>query len=419
MAPPPSGSDPATFEIEKCRGMTDPASMPIRRSPAAKPAAAPSPGAARIFLVYGSDDLSATRKADEIVNHLCPPAEQAFGLETIQPEPGADRTDVVCATLRNVCEALRTPSFLGGAKTVYLRGAPFFNPLTEPGKFAEVKAETERLVELLKPGLPAGVAFVLLTDNVNKSTTFYKTFQSLGEVHAFDEPEKPKEAAEDFLPRVQALLAEQRVAMPPDVLSAFLDRTGYNLRQVTAEVEKLALYLGGRPAALADIQLMVAPVRESKFYEFADTFCNGNIADTLRVMRRLFDQRVFPVPMIMNLQDRLRQLFVLSDCLRRGWARLSGGEGWKRHLAWSLPPEGEAALSALEKDPRKGNPFALVIMAGQAARFPPGRWYRWLTAAVDAQAAMTGGEAVDAQVVLELFVLRTLGELAVVKPARP
>lgn len=394
--------------------------MPLKKSGTAphEVSAAPKKDAARIFLVYGTDDLSATRKADEIANRLCPPEEQAFGLETISPESGADTVEAVCAALRNTLEALLTPSFLGGSKTVYLRGAPFFNPLTEPGKFADVKAATERLVARLKTGLPAGVAFVLLTDSVNKSTSFYKTFQTQGEVHAFDEPEKSKEAEEDFIPRVAALLKGKGLAMPPDVFRALIDRTGYNLRQVTSEVEKLSLYLGDRATAtLEDVQLMVAPVRESKFFEFADTFCNGSVADTLRVMRRMSDQRIHPVPLIVNLQDRLRQLFVLSDCLRRGWARLSGGEGWKRHLSWSLPPEGEALLSALEKDPRKGNPYAIVMLAAQASRFPPGRWYRWLNAAVDTQAAMTGGEAVDPEVALELFVLRTLGELAVDKTA--
>ena len=374
-----------------------------------------SESAARLFLVYGSDDLSATRMADQIADRLCPPAEQAFGLETITPEGGEKTAEAVCAILRNVGEALLTAPFLGGNKTVFLRGAPFFNPLVEPGKFADVKAETERLVDLLKKGLPEGVSFLLLTDSVNKTTTFYKTFKSLGEVHAFDEPEKDKEAEEDFIPRVEKLLAEKGVAMPRPVFSAFLDRTGYSLRQVEMEVEKLSLYLGDRQTAtLADIQLMVAPVRESKFWLFADTFCKGSLADTLRMLQRMFAQGESPVGMIVSLQNRLREIVVLSDCLKRGWARLSGGERY-RTLTWSLPPESEAVLAALEKDPRKGNPWAIAMMAAQADRFPPARWFRWLNAAVDAQAAMTGGEAIDPEIALELFVTRSLGEMAVPK----
>ena len=86
--------------------------MPTKKPAAA--ATAPKKGAAKLFLVCGTDDLSATRKADEIAARLCPPAEQAFGLETLQPEPGLDNADAVCAFLRNVVEALLTPSFLGG-----------------------------------------------------------------------------------------------------------------------------------------------------------------------------------------------------------------------------------------------------------------------------------------------------------------
>ena len=389
--------------------------MPPKKSASENPeAAGAKKSAARLFLVYGTDDLSATRKADALADRLCPPAEQAFGLETINPEGGDKTADEVCAILRNVIEALMTPPFLGGDKTVYLRGAPFFDPLSEPGKFEAVKAETARLVDLLKAGLPGGVAFILLTDSVNKSTSFYKTFKALGEVHAFDEPEKDREAEEDFIPRVERLLSEKGISMPRPVFNAFLDRTGYNLRQVEMEIEKLALYLGGATATLADIQLLVAPVRESKFYEFADTFCKGDLAETLRTLDRLFTQRVSPVGLLVNLQNRLRDLVVMSDCLKRGWARLSGGERF-RTLSWSVPPEGEALLATLEKDPRKGNPYALAMLAAQAARFPAARWFRWLNAAVDAQAAMTGGEAVNPEIALELFTTRMLGELTVAK----
>jgi DNA polymerase III delta subunit len=390
--------------------------MPPKKSAAEKPdSPAASKGAARIFLVHGSDDLSATRKADSLADRLCPPAEQAFGLETINPEGGDKTADEVCAILRNATEALMTPPFLGGNKTVFLRGAPFFDPLAEPGKFESVKAETARLVDRLKTGLPEGVAFIVLTDSVNKSTSFYKTFKSLGEVHAFDEPEKDREAEEDFIPRVEKMFEEKGISMPRPVFNAFLDRTGYNLRQVEAEIEKLSLYLGDRKtAAPEDIQLMVAPVRESKFYEFADTFCKGDLEETLRTMHRLFEQRVSPVALIVNLQNRLRDLVVMADCLRRGWAQLSGGDRW-RTLSWTVPPEGETILATLEKDPRKGNPYALAMLAAQAVRFPAARWFRWLNAAVDAQAAMTGGEAVDPETALEIFATRLLGEWTVAK----
>jgi len=364
-----------------------------------------------LFLVSGTDDLSALRKADEIVDRLCPPEDQAFGLETLNPESGDKLADNVCAVLRNTIEALLTPPFLGGKKTVYLRNAPFFNPLTDPGRFESVKAEVTRLTDLLKKGLPEGIAFVLLTDKIHKSTAFYKICKSRGEIHSFDEPEKKQEIEKDFKPRVGALLDQAGISMSSSVLGSFLGRTGYNLRQVASEIEKLSLYLGDRKkVTLEDVQLMVATVRENKFYVFADTFCKGNLADTLHILRQMMEQSESPVGLVINLQNRLRDCLVMRDCLDRGWARLSSGN-WV-NLTWSLPPAGEALLGSLEKDPRKGSPFAIAMLAAQAAHFPVGRWFRWLNAAVDAQAAMTGGETVDPKVALELFTTRMLAPLA-------
>jgi len=153
---------------------------------------------------------------------------------------------------------------------------------------------------------------------------------------------------------------------------------------------------------------MVATVRENKFYEFADTFCKGNLANTLHVMHLMFAQGQSPVGLVVNLQNRLRDMLVMRDCLDRHWAVLSHRGKWS-NLNWQVPAEGEALLGSLEKDPRKGNPFAAGMMAAQASRFPAGRWFRWLNAAVDAQASMTGGEAIDPRIALELFATRALG----------
>ena len=258
-----------------------------------------------IFLVYGTDDLAATRKADEIVNRLCPPENQALGLETIAPEPGPISAETAASLLRTAMQALLTPSFLGGAKTVYLRDAAIFNPLTEPGRFEAVKTQTAQLVEMLKAGLPDGVSLVVLTNQINKSTSFYKTFAASGEVHAFDAPEKPKEVQEDFIPAMEQLVKDRGLQMARPVLMALLDRTGYNRRLVENEIEKLAIYAGNRKTVTAaDIQLMVAPVRESKFYEFASTLCDGDLMTPSKSSAACSPSAKNPSPRI-NLQNRL------------------------------------------------------------------------------------------------------------------
>ena len=380
--------------------------MPPKKAPSKTGSAPKSP----IYLVCGTDDLSALRKAEELVAQLCPPEEQAFGLETIVPGGEEKTADVVCTILRNTMQALLTAPFLGGRKTVYLKGAPFFDPLTDPGRFADVKAETARLVDILKGGLPAGVSFVLLTNKINKSTTFFKTFLASGRVFEFNEATKSSEAADSFLPRLDELLAEKGLTMRGDVLTAFVGRVGYNLRLAESEIEKLSLYLGDRTAVtVADVQLMVAAYKTSAFWEFANAFCTTNLTATLDVLRRLLAQNESPVALLVNLQNTLRDMTVLADCLNRGWAQLAGD----KFLRWTPTPEADAVLPRLSSDPRKLVPFRAAQMASRAARLPAGRWFRWYNAAVDLQVAMTGGENMDAGALLELFTIRTLSELKV------
>lgn len=368
-----------------------------------------------IYLVCGSDDLTALRKAEEVVAELCPPEEQAFGLETIVPGGEEKTADVVAGILRDTMQAMLTAPFLGGRKTVFLKGAPFFDPLTDPGRFADVKAATARMVDILKEGLPPGVSFVLLTNKVNKSTTFFKTFLSLGRVFEYNEATKASEATASFLPRLDELLEEKGLVMRGDAHAAFVGRVGYNLRLAESEIEKLSLYLGERKeVGVADVQLMVASYRTSAFWEFANAFCTTNLTATLDVLRRLLAQNESPVALLVNLQNALRDMTVLSDCLSRGWAKLSGD----KFLRWQVPAEGEEVLSRLASDPRKLVPFRAAQMASRAARLPAGRWFRWYNAAVDLQVAMTGGENMDAGALLELFTIRTLAELKVAGKGR-
>ena len=363
---------------------------------------------APVYLVCGNDDLTALRKAEEIVAGLCPPEEQAFGLETIVPGGEEKTADVVAGILKDTMQALLTAPFLGGRKTVYLKGAPFFDPLTDPGRFADVKAATARMAEIIKAGLPEGVSFVLLTSKINKSTTFYKTFQSLGQVWEFNEATQAREASATFLPRLDELLEAKGLKMRGDAHAAFVGRVGYNLRLAESEIEKLSLYLGDRTeVTVADVQRMVASYKTSAFWEFANAFCTTNLTTTLDVLRRLLAQNESPVALLVNLQNTLRDMTVLSDCLTRGWAKLAGD----KFLRWQVPPEGEDVLGRLASDPRKMAPFRVAQMASRAARLPAGRWFRWYNAAVDLQVAMTGGENMDAGALLELFTIRTLAEL--------
>jgi len=356
--------------------------------------------------------LSAKKAADACVERLCPEENRDFGLEILEPEGPSPNAEASAALLRSVLGAVLTPPFLGGTKTVYLKRAPFFDPLSDPGRFADVKAVVEKLSDLVKKGLPEGVDLVVWATKVNKSTAFYKACQKHGEARGFETPEYARDARENFYPALDEAIRKEGLKFPPAAKESFVGRTGFSLRQALGELEKLSLYLGDRrEVTVEDVQRMVAPSRESKPWDFADAYCSGRVDEALLAMRRLLAQKESPVAMLSILETKLRDMALFRDAINRGWCEVGGSSEWPR-LSWRspLPDEAEAALSALASDPRKlMPPFRAAKTASQANRFPAGRWFRWLNAAAETHAAMTGDSALAPEILLELFVVKTIG----------
>ncbi len=385
--------------------------------PRAKTAKSDAPAAATnaaVHVFYGTDDFAANKAADALLDQICPPADRDFSLEIIEPSvPDPDAAESA-AVLDRAMGAILTPSFLGTPKTVYLRNAPFFDPMTDPGKFADVKTRVERLTELLRKGLPPGINLLVVTPKLSKLTAFYKLVAKTADVREFAIPEKERDAADVFFPALQQALADEHLEMPPDVRDAFVDRIGFSTRQAISEIQKLSLYLGPtrRRVTLADLQLMVAPTRESKPWDFTDAYCTGSVEAALRAMHRLLDQKNDPITLLILLEKRLREMVLFSDAIARDWARVGGKPEWPT-IFWSatLPPEAEAAYEQLEESPRRANPYFAGRLAAASRRFSPATWFRWLNAAVDAHADMTGDAFIPPETSLELFVIRTIGSL--------
>ena len=385
------------------------------RSAARAASSAPaSDAAANVHVFFGTDDLSATKAADALVDRLCPPENRDFGLERLEPETTTPTADASAALLERTLGALLTPPFLGGDKTVYLRNAPFFEPRKEPGKFGDVVSRVERLTALLAKGLPPSVHFVVLAPGVDKTTAFYKTLSKAGAHFAETNLAKyARDAAESFYPALEAALRDENLTLKGDARTAFVDRVGFSTRQAVNEIQKLSAYLGPdrRAVTLEDIQLMVAPSAESNPWDFAEAYTSCSVTRTLSTLDRLVFQKVDPIGQLIMLEGRLRDMVLFADLLARRVAVLGGSEDWPT-LAWrDVPPDLDALLSSMEKDPRGYSRFTAPKLARDAARLAPARWYRFLNAAVDVHAAMTGDSTLAPRLALELFVVRTIGSL--------
>jgi len=76
--------------------------------------------------------------------------------------------------------------------------------------------------------------------------------------------------------------------LPRAVAQLLVDLVGTDSGMLSAEVEKLALYVGQRPAISAeDIAAVVAATREEKIFAAVDAAATGRAADALRLWRQV------------------------------------------------------------------------------------------------------------------------------------
>ncbi len=360
--------------------------------------------AGNFFLIHGEDEFRVKAAARARVDALCPPADQAFGLEILNGT--VDNAEGAALVLRRCLGALRTPSFLGGRKVVWLQDANFFAD-TNLIKGDALKDARDGFAQELKQGLGDGFVLVISAGKVDGRTAFFKTCKELAAIEIFAVAEKSYQQEKPALEWAGECFRKAGLRVSGELLKAFLDRAGYDTRQIITEVEKLSVYLGARKEITAeDIALLVSPARESENWDLPNAAGHRQLQRALDILRQLLFQGESEVPLIIGLENLWRDLLILRGCLDRGWLRLSS-DGWKTEAQWSTAPEVEAALGSLDKDPRKIHPFRVIKLVEQARKFSSSELQRALAETLATHERMVSGSGAP-DVLLEMLLVKLL-----------
>lgn len=354
-----------------------------------------------------------SRAAHQIVHHLCPEAEQTFGLEIVDPE-GETVADATSA-LRQCVQGLQTLGFFGGRKVVWLRGAAFFgNGRTMPSR--DVKDTLESLASILRKGLPNGTHLVIDAPKIDKRSSFYKVCKDVGSTFEFEMPTQIYKLDEQAKARARQFLKAEGLRVDEAVLDEIVSRAGTNTRQLNVEVEKLSVFLvDRREVTLQDVRTIVSVSRESAGWDLADAVGHRDLPRALQMTRQLAFQGTDAVPMVMGLEGRFRDLLVLRHCIDQGLARLQSMGNFTM-MKWAEGPELEAALSGMgRQDPRVLNPYRAGVLGQQAKKYTRSELLRAHQLCLEVHQELVTA-SLPGSMPIELLVLRILGAPL---PARP
>ena len=354
---------------------------------------------AQVHLIYGEDEYQVAAEARRIVDSLCPEADQALGLEIIDGR--VDTVAEAVASTRQVLEGVRTVGFFGSGKVVWFRDASFLADCV-PARSDDVKDVLRELAAEIERGLGADQHLVISARKVDGRGFFLKACKQVADVKQIG---SGKKAWDNKAAMAWAKQQFDKAGLRAGhgVLESFVQRAGSDSRQIVQEVEKLAVYLGDRKDVRPeDIEAIVAGGPESVVWNLCDAVADRDLQRSLRILRELLFQKQSPVGIIILLEMRFRELLVSRVALDKGWVRLAGSRA-----EWSSSAEVEEALSSLDKDPRSGHPYAVMLKTKQAAGFSERELIRWHAAAVSAHERMVSGGA-DGGMILEIMLAQLM-----------
>ncbi|AKJ64312.1 DNA polymerase III subunit delta [Kiritimatiella glycovorans] len=354
-------------------------------------------------VLFCGDDYLADRGARDLVHERCPPEQQALGLETVSGDVN-DSSEAVSA-INDALEALHTGGLLGGAKVVWIRRARFIEKSFRASE--ELKKKLSALRDEIRRGLDPHM-LVISAGAVDGRSALVKALREAEGVRDLGLPDKPYKARPVVVTRARAAAKNLGLRLPEPVAERLVDQVGLDSGAISSELQKLDLYLGERrEVRTEDIGEIVTPSRELLAWDLEDALGDRRLDAALAVLDRLRRQGVQAVALMMSIENRLRILRRMRDCLDQKLVSLRQS-GPKMFVNWSEGPETDRLLGALAEDPRKIHWFRAQLLFKQARHYRTGELNGAMEDALQTHERLVMSGRADPYTLIELLLVRIM-----------
>ena len=360
-----------------------------------------------VYLYYGTDEYLVSTNARERVDIICPEAEQSLSLEVI--DGAAAKIDDAVGAVDQCVAAFRTVGLFGGKKIVWLRDATFFKNAVIM-KNEQVKRLLGELVSDIKAGLSDEQFLIMSAPGIDKRSAFFKAVNAVGEVVEYDIPERDYEARPVALKRAVSLFKREGFEIDSVAADAFIEKIGFETRQIMNEVEKMVLFKGDdRSVILDDVHAVTSASGEAVAWDFVDAIAMRKLGDAIRLFRQLLFQKQSSIGLIIQIESLFYNLLRFREYMDAGWLRMNGNR-----TQWSNDPELDDYFAEMVDDPRKMHWFRAGKFANQAATYTARGLAARKQLVVDTHERMVSEGSIPHDLMLETL----LAKLCAPKPRR-
>ena len=189
--------------------------------------------------------------------------------------------------------------------------------LCEKFDFSEQLDRSEgQLDEVLRRGLPEGNCLILTAEAVDKRKALFKAISEQGVVLEFLKV-KNDAGQRDLAGRIsRELLGKSGKAMSSGAFLELGKKTGFDLKKLTGEIEKLVTYSGEKDLIdEKDIGLLIERAYEDSVFSLTAAICEKKSGKALEILRDLLEEGIHHL-MILTMIAREFRLLLYARLLR-------------------------------------------------------------------------------------------------------
>jgi DNA polymerase-3 subunit delta len=325
---------------------------------------------APLVLIHGDDEFAVKQRARQIFEQW---SAELGGMDHEIIDSQVNNSGEALKALGRLREALQTLPFFGAGKAVWLQNCNLLGDERAAGAQAVTGALSD-LAQELKTFAWQNVRLLISAGKVDKRKSFYKTVEKLGAVESFTawSLEDKNWTAEAEISARRALRSSNK-EITDEALAELVTNVGPNNRQLASEVEKLALYVGGRAEIeLADVRAIVTRNKQARAYALGDALGDRDLPRLLRTLddelwEMKFDKQKSEIGLLYGLISKVRAMIFLKEMLREGW--LKPDSDYPRFKTQLERVPAEKLPEDKRFNPLSANPYVLFKALPHARRY--------------------------------------------------
>lgn len=359
-----------------------------------------------LALVWGDDEFSVKKRARQVYDQWC---QSSGSLDQEVIDGNAANTGEVFKILKRLQEALDSLPFFGATKVVWLQNCNFLGE-ERPATSAAVTERLTSLAEAWKNYDWKTTRLLISAVKIDRRRIFYKTLEKIGHVESFMAwSTTDRDWAEKAEAWVRLELRPWKKAISIEAAADLVARIGPNTRQLTNELEKLALSVGNRPQIeSADVELMAPRQKSAQAFALADAVGDRVLPRALQALDEELwemksDHQKSPLGLLYGLISKIRVLIVLKELLRAGHLKAESDYARFKAQLERLPEN----LIPVDKryNPLAQHPYTLFKAQAQTRRYALPELVRAMDVLLETNLQLVSS-SLDEAVVLQQAIVR-------------